>query len=215
MIKTLFKSFLLLTFLGIALLASIFLIDKYVTYKNNDRLYSKAEKIPSQTKVGLLLGTNKTLASGRVNLYYQYRVEAAAKLYKAGKIQYIIASGDNSRVGYDEPTQMKESLVALGVPANKVYLDYAGFRTLDSVVRAKEIFGQTELVIISQKWHNERALFIANNKDISAIAFNAKDISKKYGKKVLLREKLARVKMMLDLLIGKQPHFLGDPIKIG
>jgi len=208
------KKLKMLLLIGIVGILSILLLDQYVTKKNAKKLFSSTKTIPSN-KVGLLLGTIKTLSNGRENMYYRFRVNAAASLYKAGKIKYILASGDNRMVGYDEPTQMKEDLIKLGVPANRIYLDYAGFRTLDSVVRAKKVFGQNKLTVISQDWHNERALLIADHQDINAIGFNAKDVRKKYGWKVLLREKLARVKVVLDLAIGKKPKFLGKPIHIG
>ena len=161
-----------------------------------------------------MLGTRKTLASGYQNLYYSYRIEAAEKLFKAGKIKYILISGDNSRKEYDEPTDMRDDLVARGIPLEKIYLDYAGFRTLDSIVRADKIFGQKELTIISQPFHNERAIFISNKKGIKSVGFNAKDVSTRYGFKTMLREKLARVKMLLDLTFGVQPKFLGKEIEI-
>ena len=118
------------------------------------------EKLPNQ-KVGLLLGTSKTLPNGYKNYYFYYRIDAAEKLYKSGKIEYIIVSGDNSRKDYNEPEDMKNELINRGVPADKIYEDFAGFRTLDSVVRAKEIFGQNSYIIISQKFHNERAVYLA------------------------------------------------------
>lgn len=105
-------------------------------------------------------------------------------------------------------------MIKQGIPANRIYLDYAGFRTLDSVVRCKEIFSQESITVISQQFHNERAIFIANYKGIKAVGFNAKGVSKRYGFKVMVRERMARVKMMLDLLSGKQPKFLGKKIEI-
>ncbi len=207
---TLFK----LAFLSVLVAGlSIFGSDLWVKSSAHSKLYTSVKEIPSN-KVGLLLGTSKILANGRINLYYQYRINAAAELYHANKIKFILASGDNGRTEYDEPTLMKEDLIAKGVPANKIYLDYAGFRTLDSVVRCKEIFGQEKITVISQPFHNERAIFIANRKGIDAIAYNAKDVSLVYGKKTQLRERLARVKMMLDLVFGKQPKFLGERIDI-
>ncbi len=121
-----------------------------------------------------MLGTVKLLASGRVNLFYLYRINAAVKLYKSGKINFILVSGDNGNKGYDEPTDFKKDLIKRGIPADKIFLDYAGFRTLDSVIRAKEIFGIKLVTIISQKFHNERAIYLAEQNGINAIAYNAK-----------------------------------------
>jgi len=202
------------TLLVILTFVTIFLVDIWVKKSTQSQLYTSVEAIP-KSKVGLLLGTIKHLKSGRVNLYYSYRIDAAEELYKNGKIEYILISGDNSRTEYDEPTDMKDDLIARGIPENKIYLDYAGFRTLDSVVRAKAIFGQNKLTIISQPFHNERAVFISQKKDIESIGFNAKDVSSRYGWKIQVREKLTRVKMMLDILMGKQPKFYGEEIEIG
>ena len=101
------------------------------------------------------------LKNGNNNLYFDYRILAAVELYKAGKIKYILISGDNRKKDYNEPEEMKKALIQKGVPAKFIYLDYAGFRTLDSVVRAKEVFGQNQLTIISQRFHNERAIYLA------------------------------------------------------
>ena len=165
-------------------------------------------------RVGLLLGTSKLLKNGRVNLFYLYRVDAAVALYKAGKVEFILVSGDNSTVHNDEPTDFKNDLIANGIPAEKIVLDYAGFRTLDSAVRAKEIFGLTQVTFISQKFHNERAIYLAEKHGIEAIGFNAKDVGGQSGTKVMLREYLARVKVFVDLLFGVEPHFLGEKIEI-
>jgi len=177
------------------------------------KTFNTTPKMP-HNKVGLLLGTSKILANGRLNLYYKYRIDAAVQLFKARKIDFILVSGDNSRKNYDESTTMKNDLVSRGIPTDKIYLDYAGFRTLDSVVRSKEIFGQQSITVISQPFHNERAIYIANNKGIKAVGFNAKDVSMRYGMKVQFRERLARVKMVLDLVFGKQPKYLGKKITI-
>ena len=179
-----------------------------------DRVYSKVSEVP-KNKVGLLLGTSKFLTNGQVNLYYAYRIDAAVALYKAGKIEYILISGDNGSTHYDEPTTFKEDLINRGVPEDKIVLDFAGFRTLDSVVRAKEIFGQHSYTIISQKFHNERAIFLADNFNVDAIAFNAKDVDNNYGLKTRVREYFARSKASIDVLFNVKPKFLGEKIKIG
>ncbi len=192
---------------------SIMVANWWVEEFAKTKLYTSVQDVP-YNKVGLFLGTGKYLSNGRINLYYKYRIEAAGKLYKAGKVHSILVSGDNSTKDYDEPTTIKADLVALGIPEDKIYLDYAGFRTLDSVVRCDKIFGQKSITVISQQFHNERAIFLAEKKGIKAVGFNAKSVSKRYGIKVLIRERFARVKMMLDLLIDKQPKFLGKKISV-
>ncbi len=180
----------------------------WMSFKARHQVYDSVNAIP-KNKVGLLLGTGKYAASGNINLFYKYRIDAVVKLYKAGKIEYILVSGDNSRKDYDEPTDFKKDLIAKGIPEDRIFLDYAGFRTLDSVVRAKEIFGQTSITIISQKFHNQRAIYIAKQYSINAVGFNAKDVYNSH-----FREYLARSKASLDLVFNVQPKFLGEKIVI-
>jgi len=192
---------------------SILISNKLIEKASQNKLFDSTEIIP-QNKVALLLGTGKYTQGKYINLYYKYRIEATIKLYESGKINFILISGDNSRKEYDEPNTMKQDLMKKGIPEDKIYLDYAGFRTLDSVVRCKEIFNQSKITIISQKFHNQRAIFIAQHYNIDAIGFNAQDVSVYWGFKTRMREHLARVKVMIDLLIGKQPKFLGEKINI-
>ncbi|WP_045113902.1 SanA/YdcF family protein [Microscilla marina] len=206
-----------LIFLGIIVINIILIVfcNWRIEQKSSPDLFSKVGQIPAN-KVGLVLGTSKWLSDGRVNLYFKYRIEAAVALYKAKKIKYILVSGDNRFDYYNEPREMHNALVASGVPSEVIVLDYAGFRTLDSVVRSKKVFGQQAITIISQPFHNKRALFIASNYGMKAVAFNAKDVNLYMGFKTQLREKLARVKVFLDLYVtNKQPRFLGEKIEIG
>lgn len=201
----------------LAALISPFLLILFANYSigksAESKVFSETANI-EKNKVGLVLGTAKNLKSGHLNLYFKYRIDATVKLYKAGKIEFVLVSGDNGNTEYDEPTDFKEALVERGIPAEKIYLDYAGFRTLDSVVRAKEIFGQEKITIISQQFHNERAIYLAEKKGIAALGFNAQDVSGRYGLKVRLREYLARTKVFIDIILGVKPKFLGDKIEI-
>lgn len=192
----------------ICVILGVFLTYHWISYKAKGLHYNNIEKVP-KNKVGLVLGASKLSASGNINLFYKHRVNAAVELYKAGKIDYILVSGDNGRKGYDEPTDFKNDLIAKGVPEHRIFLDYAGFRTLDSVVRAKEIFGQNSMTIISQKFHNQRAIYIAQHFNINAVAYNAKDVYKTPA-----REYLARAKASLDLIFNVEPKFLGKKITI-
>jgi SanA protein len=126
----------------------------------------------------------------------------------------VIISGDNSKSTYDEPTDMKNELVKRGIPESVIFLDYAGFRTFDSVIRAQKVFSQTEFTVISQQFHNERAIVIARHYGIKAIGYNAKDVTAYNGFKTKVREKFARVKLFLDFIIGNEPKFLGKKIEI-
>ena len=186
-----------------------------ICFAASGRLYSDTSLIPFR-KTGIVLGCSRKLANGRNNLFFAYRVAAAANLYKANKITYLIVSGDNHVAGYDEATDMKNALVAGGVPAERIYCDFAGFRTLDSIVRAKEVFGQAEITVISQVFHNQRAIYIARHTGINAIGFNAKEVSAYHSASTKIREQFARVKTILDIfLLGTQPKFLGPSIEIG
>jgi SanA protein len=208
--KVLIFAFFLFLFL---VLLAIYAADKSITNAADGKLYSETNSIP-YNKVGLLLGTAKYLKNGLLNYYYQYRIEAAEALLKSGKIKYLVISGDNSTVEYNEPETMKQDLIQKGIDSNLIYLDYAGFRTFDSIVRLREIFGQTSTTIISQPFHNERAIFIAGKENVQAIGFNARDVTGNPGLRVQLREKLARVKVYIDYLTNKQPKYLGPPVPI-
>lgn len=181
--------------------------------KTKDFVTSGISKLPNE-KVGLLLGTSKTLASGFPNLYFKYRIDATAELYKAGKIQNVIVSGDNSHKDYNEPKDMKLELIKAGIPEDRIFEDFAGFRTLDSVIRARDIFGQKSYIVISQEFHNERAVFLARKNGIDAYGYNAADVNKYYGFKTNLREYLARAKVFVDFFTGKEPKYRGEKILI-
>lgn len=193
---------------------AIVLNDAYVRHQAGACLYNDPADLP-HNKVALVLGTAKYLSSGQENLYFTYRMQAAAMLYHQGKVEYLIVSGDNSVDHYNEPAEMEADLVARGVPAERIYKDYAGFRTLDSVVRAKAIFGQQQVTCVSQPFHNERAIYIGHHKGVSVVGFNAADVPTAYSTKVRLREYMARMKMQWDILVGKAPRFLGESVRIG
>ena len=195
------------------MVAAIMMVDQYVSRQAESQVFSDIEKVP-YNRVGLLLGTSKKLSDGRLNLYYQYRIDAAVKLFNAGKIDHILISGDNSERYYNEPRQMQEDLINRNIPKSKIHLDFAGFRTLDSVIRANKVFCLDAFTVISQQFHNERAIAIANHRKLQAIGYNARDVGTRAGLKVRLREKLARIKMLWDLSINKNPKFYGEKIEI-
>jgi SanA protein len=177
-------------------------------------LYTNLIEIPSN-KVGVILGTSKYLSNGAVNNYFSYRIDAAEKLFFSNKITYILVSGDNSTIHYNEPITIKNELITRGIPADRIILDYAGFRTFDSMIRAHKVFGQDKFTVISQPFHNERAIFIARKNGINAIGYNAMDVTYKSGFKTQLREKFARIKVLLDIyVLNTQPKFLGKKVHI-
>ncbi len=175
-------------------------------------IYENLENLPKR-KVGVVLGTSKYLVGGGINHFYKYRMEAAYSALMEGKVEYLILSGDNNLKEYNEPVRMKKTLMKMGVPPEKMILDYAGFRTLDSVVRANKVFGQEKYVVISQKFQNERAVYIGRKRGIDVVGLNAKDPGKK---EVYFREVFAKAKAFLDInLFNTQPKFLGEKIEIG
>ena len=190
------------------------LANVMINLSSSEYLFSDINDLPFN-KVGLLLGTSKYSRTGGRNDHYQLRVEAAHRLFAEGKIRYILISGDNATPQYNEPNTIRRDLLRLGVPAENIYRDYAGFRTLDSIVRATEIFGLNEFTIISQAYHNKRALYIAQSRGANPIAFNAGD-----GKNSDLmnrsREVLARVLAFLEVhWLDTEPKYLGPTVEIG
>lgn len=200
---------------GAILILIVIAAAEYTVQRATDgRVYDDPALVPAN-RVGLLLGTSRTVESGAPNGYFYNRIDAAAALYHAGKIEYLVISGDNSHTDYNEPQDMKDALTERGIPAERIYLDYAGFRTFDSVVRMEKIFGQRSFTVISQEFHNRRAIYIARALGLDATGCAAADVEAYNGLKTKLRERLARVKMFLDLWLGKAPKFLGDPVEIG
>ncbi len=181
-----------------------------------DKIYDSVEQVPKR-KAAVVMGCARIIWGDRQNLYFVHRINAARELYEAGKCEYIIVTGDNSRENYDEPTDMRDALIAAGIPESKIYRDYAGFRTLDSVVRAKEIFGQSDYIVVSQEFHNERAIFIGSRRGCeNLVGFNATAVKGRGGIRTKLREYLARVKTVLDVsLLGTEPKFLGRTVELG
>ena len=178
------------------------------------RLFDDVSKVPAG-KVALVFGTDDRVRGGRENLYFRYRIDAAEALWKAGKIRLILVSGDNSEKYYNEPEKMKKALIERGIPKDRIVCDYAGLRTLDSVVRAKEIFGLHDMVFVSQRFQNERTAYLAKANHITYCGFNARDVATQGGLKTKFREVGARVKMWLDVrVLGTRPKHLGDKISL-
>ncbi|WP_413531903.1 vancomycin high temperature exclusion protein [Empedobacter brevis] len=206
------------TFLyGIFFCVLCLLFTAFANYKienSTEEFVTDNSDILPTTKVAVVLGTAPNLVSGYQNYYFTYRIEAATKLYQSGKVTHFILSGDHGRKNYNEPEAMKQALIKNGVPENVIYLDYAGFRTLDSMIRAKEIFGQNEFIVVSQEFHNQRAVYIARQNGMNAYGYNAKDVNKHAGLKTNIREYFARTKVFIDCFLGIQPKFLGEKIEI-
>ncbi len=178
-------------------------------------LFDDVDVLPkdSAERVALVFGCSR-LIHGRENLYFKYRINAAYELWQAKKVRGFIVSGDNSRDDYNEPEDMKQALIEKGVPAEKIVCDFAGLRTLDSVVRVQKIFGENDVIFVSQKFHNERAAYIALKRSINAIGYNAKDVTT--SSNTHRREYLARVRMWTDEnIFHTKPKHLGEQEKLG
>ena len=203
------RMFRFVCFLLFAAIAMIFFANREIVKASQQLTWNDVDAIPARN-VGLLLGAKPG------NNYFARRINAAAALFHAGKVKWLLVSGDNGRKNYDESSGMQQALIAKGVPASAIFCDYAGFSTLDSVVRANKVFGENNITIISQEFHNQRAIWLAKQYGIDAIGFNAPDLENKRGTYTRLREKLARVSALIDAqILHRQPKYLGPTVVIG
>lgn len=162
--------------------------------------------------VALVLGTSHFSSGGEPNAHFLGRMNAAAALYHAGRVRHLLASGANPEIYYNEPQRMLEALRERGVPAADITLDYGGRRTLDSVVRARAIFGQQEVIIVSQPYHLYRALFLARAHDLRAQGYAAPAPALRERWNTELREVFARLLAVMDVhVLGTRPQVLGEP----
>jgi SanA protein len=171
-------------------------------------------------EAGLVLGTSRWMRRGTPNPFFVNRIDAAAALYRSGKVKYLIVSGNQSEGGhgaggYDEPTDMRDALLVEGVPAKAIYRDYAGFRTLHSVLRAHEVFEQDRVIIVSQHFHLARALFLAKRHGLQDEGYEAADPPLWAGLLTKIREAGARVKALIDVLDRRDARFGGKTIALG
>lgn len=209
-LRTVLGCLIIVPLLGVAMLGlSWWRVSRCGTLAHND-----TEHLPAK-KVGLVLGCSPRLANGSLNWFFNNRMDAAAELFKSGKIEYLLVSGDNRFRTYDEPTEMKKALIQRGVPATKIVCDYAGLTTLDSMVRAKAVFGQGSVIVVSQRFHNERAIYLARAFGVEAIGYNAPDVPMAAAPRTYLREVLSRQRAWLDAnIIRRKPRHLGPMVAI-
>ena len=220
----------IIAFVIFVCIATMLLCNHLVVNNAKGKVFSNIDSI-RPTEVGLLLGTTPQARIGRItNYFFVYRIDAAEQLYKAGKIKKILISGDeNSLDGVNEPECMRDSLVARGIPASAIILDGKGFRTICSVINANKVYGLKSFIVISQKFHNERAIYQAEHLglDIEDVqGYNAEDPKSRRAYLTSIREYFARVKMFLDIFYyGSNKisissskdtilSFLGSPIVI-
>ena len=174
----------------------------------------RAAEAPAR-RAAVVMGCVPKLRGGWDNPYFTARIEAAAELWRAGKVEALIVSGDNHVEWYDEPSEMKAALVAAGVPEDRVVCDYAGFRTLDSVVRARTIFGLDSFLVVSQDFHVRRAIFLGRCKGLDVRGYAARGVPfGRLSSRTIVREPLARVAAVLDVLLGRRPRFGGPRVPL-
>ncbi|CNK21919.1 sana protein [Yersinia mollaretii] len=196
---------------GLLMITAI-VLDRWISWKTAPFIYDELQDLPHR-QVGVVLGTAKYYRAGGINQFYQYRIQGAINAYNSGKVSYLLLSGDNALQSYNEPMTMRRDLIAAGVAPADIVLDYAGFRTLDSIVRTRKVFDTNDFIIITQRFHCERALFIALHMGIQAQCFAVP--SPKDMLSVRVREIFARLGALSDLYILKrEPRFLGPLIPI-
>lgn len=209
MLKRIFYSLLIFIIL---LLFTALGLDRWISWKTAPYIYEEVQDLPYR-EVGVVLGTAKYYRTGVINQYYKYRIQGALNAYNSGKVDYLLLSGDNAQQNYNEPMTMRKDLIAGGVNPTHIVMDYAGFRTLDSVVRTRKVFDTNDFIIITQRFHCERALFIARYMGIQAQCFAV--ASPKNILSVRLREFGARLGALADLyLFKREPRFLGPLVPI-
>ena len=193
-------------------IASIFGLDYWISYKTAPYIYHDENELPYRA-IGVVLGTSKYVRGGGINHFYRNRIDGAINLYWLKKVDYLLLSGDNALMSYNEPITMKKDLIRAGIPSEAIVLDYAGFRTFDSVIRANKVFDANDFTIITQEFHCERAIFIAHSQGIKAQCFAVPDPDRM--RFVRIREMFARVGVFIDLyILNKEPKYLGPVIPI-
>lgn len=201
------------TLLGLVLALAVFIPAAWILFTNSKGIYDDPVGVPS-TPVAIVFGAGLQ-PDGRPSLMLADRVDAAVELYRAGKVGRILMTGDNSKPGYDEVSAMKQRAVARGVPSDLVNLDYAGFRTYDSAYRAKAVFGIEQAVLVTQRYHLPRALFLARSFGIEAVGLAAGQDHYRGQEYYNLRELAALSASWYEVNVTRpEPRYLGDPVDL-
>ncbi|WP_426577779.1 outer membrane permeability protein SanA [Xenorhabdus stockiae] len=196
----------LILIIAVFILSAV-MLDRWISWKTAPYIFDDLRQLPER-EVGMVLGTSKYYKAGAYNQYYFYRIQGAVNAYNSEKVKYLLLSGDNAQHSYNEPNTMRRDLIKAGIPASKIVMDFAGFRTLDSVVRTRKVFDTNDFTIITQRFHCERALFIAMHMGIEAQCYAVS--SPKNMMTIRFREVFARLGAWADLYILKrEPRFLG------
>lgn len=186
----------------------VFLTNWLVLNSSGGRIYEDVNQVPERP-VAIVLGTSPRI-HGRLNLYFESRMRAATDLYRAGKVRKILVSGDNGSRGYDEPNAMRKALISRGVPAEDIVMDYAGFRTLDTMARARKVFGLQRVAVVTDDFHLPRALYLAQAYDLDAVGYPTASLPMEVSPRTHIREIGARTLVWMDVhLLNRQPKYLG------
>jgi SanA protein len=178
------------------------------------RTFFKIDEVPARD-VAIVLGTSAKLRGGWKNPFFESRMNAAAELWRAHKVRHFVLSGDNSHRDYNEPSTMRRALVSRGVPASAVTLDYAGFRTLDTMARAQKVFGQRSVILVTDDFHLPRSLYLADAYGLEAVGFGGQPVPFRWSAKTRTREIVSRVKAWLDVwVLHTKPKFFGPPVAV-
>ncbi|AHF93440.1 membrane protein [Opitutaceae bacterium TAV5] len=205
------RMFTLLLILALLLVLYVAFANLFIIVTSRQRRAATLAGV-TPADVALVLGTSPQLSGGAPNPHFIHRIDAAAQLFHEGKVRHILVSGANPSPYYNEPLAMRDALLARNVPDSAITRDYAGLRTLDSVVRAKKIFGLDHFIIVSQRYHLDRALLIARRNDIDAQGYAAADVAARYSLRTEIREIFARALAVADLyVLNRQPRHLGPP----
>lgn len=201
--------FIITSGLGVILLGFIASTYLVIKWSAAPYLYGDPEMIPPQ-RIALILGTARYVHGGEINLYFRYRMDAAEALYRSRRIRHFIVSGADKHGGKgDQAEAMKTALMKRGIPSEMILVDDRGYRTWDSLWICRERFKCLDPVVVSQRFHLERAIFIARNQGMTALGFNAKKVKGRSAFRMVLRECLARVKCLLDcFILHPAPYYL-------
>src|SRR4051812_6536918 len=198
----------------LVLLVAFAAANLWIVRSARDCIYTDLATVP-QNDIALVLGTGPFTAKGNTNLHFIVRVKAAAALLKSGKVKHLLLSGDNHIRGYDEPTEMKNALLKLGVPESAMTLDYAGLRTLDSMERARKIFGKMKMTIVTEDSHAARSVFLARHFEIEPVLLCAEELPPMWTNNMRVREMAARVLALFDVYVWHRgARHLGEQIQI-
>ncbi len=208
------RIFLFLAAAIVLLITLIAVANGWILHRTRTRIFTSLETVPAND-VAIVLGTSPKIRGRWVNPFFVGRMDTAAALYRAGKVKHFLASGDNSRKTYDEPTAMRDALVERGVPAAAVTLDYAGFRTFDTMARAKAVFGLHRCTVVTDDFHMARSLYLAEAHGLDAVGSPSVPVLWRFSARTRLREIASRTVAWLDVtLLRTRPKFYGPPVEI-